>query len=409
MDPTGQKRKRELLTAARATIEHKNLEIRLDLLHRHGDLFGARDIASQLVGRSDGDEQLTWIGRRNELRDEIAHVWCRETGLGENGDFWTKGIKAQGISSAPEPWIEPGGATAIFFVSAGGWLLLVRYHLETAQVESWVRMLLPMPVESIDLSRVTDELAVLVTDKAAVLVVDLRSWEILAYHESPVSGDWEPVRSVVSHDARWLWCALSGRKGEYRVQALEIASRRVARTFDDADLIAVVGSHDAEVGVVHEDCISFHRARGAIVSGFTVSAPLTVVVQAPSGHGLVGVIEDDKGGDLVLLGPILPGKTPAELVLKGSSGSAHQLAVALDHSLLVARYYAGGGQWLEAFVEDNGRLTSLYRVRISDTALLLSDREGRCVWVLDIENGRLAARRIVREPQRLLFDHHDDT
>jgi hypothetical protein len=76
--------------------------------------------------------------------------------------------------------------------------------------------------------------------------------------------------------------------------------------------------------------------------------------------------------------------------------------------MLVARYYADGEQWLEAFDEADGRLASLYRVPISDTALLLSDHAGRCVWVMDIEGRRLVARRIGREPQRLLFDHPHD-
>jgi len=409
LDPKDRELQRELLSVVRVSIELKDLENRLILLHRQGDFFGAKDIASQLAGRTNGDEKLAWIGRCNELRAEIASSWCWMTGSDEIGDVWMSSLMTRPGYAAPEPWVEPGGVTAICFVADGSWLHLIRYQLETARVENWVRMALPKSAEGIELIRVTDEVAVLVTNKASVLVVDLGTWEILAYHESPFLGDWEPVTSVVSRDAHWLWCALSGRQGEYRVQLQDIASRRVIRTFAKADLIPAVSSLDAEVAVLREDCVTFHRSNGGIVSGLTVSASLTVVVQAPSGHGLVGVVEDDEGGDLALLGPIVPSKIPpAELALEGSSSSAHQLAVALDDGVLVVRYDAGDEQWLEAFIEVNGRLSSLYRVRVSSTALLLSDRAGRCVWVLDVENGRLAARRIVREPQRLLFDGPHD-
>ena len=412
LDRNGRERKGELLSAARASIKRKDLEGRFALLHGQGDFFGARDIASQLAGHTNGDEQLAWIGRRNDLRDEISRRWCWMTGAGEIDESWMNRIKARSECPAPEPWVEPGGVTAILFAIAGRSLLLIRYQLETARVESWVRMVLPDSVENVELSRTSDDVAVLVADGAAVLVVSLRSWEILAYHATFLAKDRQVSTCIVSRDAHWLWCAktrLRDAQWDFRVQAIEIASGRVVRAFDKADLIPVVGSHDAEVGLVREDCISFHRGSGAILSGLTVSAPLAVVVQAPSGNGLISVIEDDDSGDLALFGPMLPGKIPTELVLPGSSSSSYQLAVALDHSLLAVRYDAGGEQWLEAFVEDNGRLVSLYRVRISQTALLLTDRAGRCIWVLDIENGRLAARRIVRESRSLLFDHHDGT
>jgi len=396
--------------AAGESIKRQQLQAQLEVLHGQGDLIGAKNIASQLAARTNGDEHLAWIGRCNELRAEIVRSWSWMTGSDEIGDFWMSGVKARRAYSAPEPWVEPGGVTAICFVVSGRSLLLVRYNLESARVESWARMMLPQSVDNIDLIRVTDEVAVLVADEAAVLLVNLRNWEILDCYEIPVSVDWKPGACVVSRDACWLWCAqtrLRDAHWEWRVQAMEIASRRVIRTFCKADLIPAAGSLDVEVGVVHDDCISFHRANGSALSGLTVSASLTVVVQAPSGHGLVGIVEEDDSSALTLLGPMLPGKLPAELVLKGSSGP-HQLAVALDHSMLVARYYADGEQWLEAFDEADGRLASLYRVPISDTALLLSDHAGRCVWVMDIEGRRLVARRIGREPQRLLFDHPHD-
>lgn len=411
LDPRGCERRRELLSTARDSSERQMLRDQLEALHRAGDLFGARDTAKSLADGTEGDERDAWLARRDAIRKEIRQAWCHKSGIGDLPGAWLFGISGHWIHSAPQPWLEDGGQTALWVAATGRWLMLARIRLESGTVNGWVRMLLPKDAHRVEIARITDQVVVLVTDELQFLSLELESWEILHYQVNLRPPKWGAEQWVVSRDGRWLWCAQEDRSSpqwDRRVRVIGTTTHRVARDFAGAhSVVPVVGSHDAEVVVVDDYGASFHRPRGTPISGLETSDSLTAAVQAPSGTGLVGTFsDDDRDARLVLLGPMQPGKLPPELVLEQSAGEKiHQLAVALDRGLLVARYYVDDSQWLEGFAEQGGHLVSLYRVPVSAAAALLTDRAGRRLWLLDRAKGELVARELGPEPPQLPFDH----
>jgi hypothetical protein len=384
-----------------------------------GQLFEARALAEGLAAESAGDERARWEAEQRALQAAIQCAYRVEVDDAPRPFDVRADLNGRFSIHDANFGLTADGSALVQGETQGRRLLLQVIDLAGFTLRATVSLSTPAPLGSIAVT-VHGDVAWIV-GRRGLLALDLRTWEIrlqrlagellppgatqIASDALPVGGD--------AKEPRFLWIlACDDDDLGCPARVIDLQQRRIVREVGDVTRIVPVAGLPAAcvAGFRENGGLVLHEDRGALLPARRLlppgMRPLSLSVH-PDGQGLVVMAQSDapERAGQALSWIEVPGQGPprAPRRIEGGDGRyAAPVACALDAGLVAIVFYGLAGAWeLLVLHAVGGALTPLYRVPVSEGALLVQDSRARRLWALDFADEHVSAAEIGPAPPAL--------
>lgn len=186
----------------RARLSHAEsraqIEARLERALARGDLIEAREAAEAGLAQARDHERPDWQRRRDDIAARLRRAWCVHSapGDGQRPILDTLGLDA--FSSARGALLTPDGAALLLATSLRCWLFLRVVSTRSAQVEQYVILRTPAPLQ-IGMVQLHDGVVTLAGKQGKLLRLAWGTWDVLA---------WRDLTGFVGEHERFDTCQL---------------------------------------------------------------------------------------------------------------------------------------------------------------------------------------------------------